>query len=470
MTRQILSSVFTTKRPLTKHSCEQLLRWAYQFSPIVAFDTSTDLQAETSCFTYGINLDVSTCIRVHKGEHALCNTFYRGLNKQELETDGISLQITNTQLALSASLGSAWALARYNTQTITIGSKQELRSLLSPLPISALRLDQQTILALEEVNITKIKHLFKLSRRSLIKRFEISLLERLDQALGYKEELITPITFSKVLKQEKIFNGVCTQLEAIKQAAFSLLTSLINELEKDYRKTSSVIIKLQRIDSPPLYKKTSLSLPSNNLQHIWNLMQPHIEKLQIGYGVISLSIYFPETKHIKGYRSLHPSLENSSTATTNSSSTAFAELLDSLHMHLGETRVQYLQCRPSHIPEQSFSWLPLSKENALKKWPRLEEKMMVTTERPSLLFYQPHQIDAMSVMPDSPPFWLKWQGNKQQIEAGIGPERIAPEWWGKDESLCRTRDYFKVQLSDGTWAWIFRELETMKWYIHGLWA
>ncbi|HQH28341.1 MAG TPA: hypothetical protein PLP17_13165, partial [Oligoflexia bacterium] len=95
---------------------------------------------------------------------------------------------------------------------------------------------------------------------------------------------------------------------------------------------------------------------------------------------------------------------------------------------------------------------------------------LTEAERPSLLFFRPHPVQAMAAMPDNPPFWLKWKNNTYRIVAGTGPERIAPEWWGKDDSLCAARDYFKVQLSTGTWMWIFREVETSNWFIHGIWT
>ena len=83
-------------------------------------------------------------------------------------------------------------------------------------------------------------------------------------------------------------------------------------------------------------------------------------------------------------------------------------------------------------------------------------------------------MHAMAALPDSPPSWIKWKGQKFKIEDGLGPERIAPEWWQQKEQerfgapveSC-TRDYFKVLLPSGTWVWLFREIETSNWFVHG---
>jgi len=95
-------------------------------------------------------------------------------------------------------------------------------------------------------------------------------------------------------------------------------------------------------------------------------------------------------------------------------------------------------------------------------------------------------MEAISLTPDGPPKRLrggkwgkewsgKWGGEwggewgrgEHEITASIGPERIAGEWWRKNEP---TRDYFAVQDDAGRWLWVYRELETGRWFVHGRWS
>ena len=46
----------------------------------------------------------------------------------------------------------------------------------------------------------------------------------------------------------------------------------------------------------------------------------------------------------------------------------------------------------------------------------------------------------------------------------IGPERIAGIWW---EGHNKTRDYYEVEASAGKRFWIFRVLQTARWFLHG---
>ena len=63
---------------------------------------------------------------------------------------------------------------------------------------------------------------------------------------------------------------------------------------------------------------------------------------------------------------------------------------------------------------------------------------------------------------------MTWRGESHLLHNGSGPERIATAWWGARHSS--TRDYFKVQTDRGLWAWLFREIDTDRWFVHGLWA
>ena len=84
----------------------------------------------------------------------------------------------------------------------------------------------------------------------------------------------------------------------------------------------------------------------------------------------------------------------------------------------------------------------------------------------------------MALTPDGPPAQLRWRGMEQRITASAGPERIACEWWhlapgeytGGKKNEVGARDYFKVQDERGCWLWVYRVVETGRWFVHGLWA
>jgi protein ImuB len=48
-----------------------------------------------------------------------------------------------------------------------------------------------------------------------------------------------------------------------------------------------------------------------------------------------------------------------------------------------------------------------------------------------------------------------------------GPERIESGWWDHGDLA---RDYYLARGADGTRQWVYQDLRSGAWYLHGLWA
>ena len=457
----------------------QLAKWAYRFSPVIAFDAPPCTEPSTSSGQassgrpstgsgrpstgsgrpstgsgqaedkryVGLNLDLTGTERLFNHE-ALLERFVAYFTSQNLIV----------RIAIAPTLGAAWAFSRYGLAQTTTVTSETLANSLAPLPIRALRISTITARALKELHITHIKHLLKIPRPSLHSRFAPELAEFLDYALGNKQEPLAPLSFQPTLKAVKTFDSFVTQPEAVSLTVQMLLKQLLNQLQSRHEKAARLVFKIKANGLPLNTKILTLSVPSAKEKHLWALLQPHLESLQLGHGVEALGLAIARAAPIhakkQSYLEEHDITED----------THYGELVDTCVQHLGEQNVLQVQPRASYIPERSYRYvLPAQKQ------PKTESPLL-TVERPSLLFYQPQPIRALALLPDQPPFWIKWQGKKFSIQKSFGPERIAPEWWGRDELLCLTRDYFRVQLPTGLWLWVFRELETSRWFVHGVWA
>ena len=104
---------------------------------------------------------------------------------------------------------------------------------------------------------------------------------------------------------------------------------------------------------------------------------------------------------------------------------------------------------------------------SLSTRPVLDKPEPRAARRPSFLFSSPEPAAAIAITPDGPPSLLHWRGRDHAIARAIGPERIGSEWWQHPEP---TRDYFKVQESAGRWLWVYRQVQTNEWFVHGEWA
>jgi protein ImuB len=79
------------------------------------------------------------------------------------------------------------------------------------------------------------------------------------------------------------------------------------------------------------------------------------------------------------------------------------------------------------------------------------------------------------VVPEGPPRRFRWRGRTHRVAHAQGPERIAPEWWRK-QNPQPTRDYYIVEDEAGRRFWLFREglygreMHEPRWFVHGLFA
>jgi protein ImuB len=463
----------------SRQALELLAKWCLRFSPTITIDP-TPSGSHPDDHPDALLLDVTGEAHLFGSEHLLVT---------EIATRLANMGFT-TRMAIAPTIGAAWALARFAENPITIlnevvsgqlpvvrtfqseisNFKSSLHTALAPLPTAALRLPAHTLVLLEQVGITKIQHLLKLPRESLAARFGEDLLLRLDQAFGRADESITPIRITEPTSVRRLFDGPTTQIEAITITTQQLIAELTDQLLHHESGVRGVRLELLRINAPTLSREFVLGRPSRDPKHLWQLMRPKVEALNLGYGVEALTLTAYWTQSIP-----HRQLGAWETGEHEDNQDAqYEALLDTLINRWGKARVLAAQPIASHTPEKARHFratsdpapAPITFKNQ-KDTPL----PLLLHDRPSVLFDKPEPAEALALQPDRPPSWIRWRHHEYTLAAGLGPERIVTAWWSNvPRSGASTRDYFKVQTPAGSWLWTFRELETGHWYVHGVWT
>jgi protein ImuB len=426
----------------------RLAVWAYNYSPLVMLDAELDSLDPRSS---GFHMDVSGSERLFSGEHSLLAEVINGLREKGFHSRG----------AIAPTLGGAWALSRYGSDAASIVNKEMLKETLLPFPASALRLKSQTAASLREVNIRTLEELLRVPRPSLVERFGSEVVTRLDQTLGIIAEPLTPQRPKRLLKLEQAFDSPISDREMLKKSATSLLYQLLDKLRLNHLRSWRLKFIIYGVHASPIEKLIALSLPSSNERHLSSLLDKIIDNLPLPEDIEKVAILSERNEELLPQPTSHLSEPFS-----QKQPELLAEILDTLRSQLGESSVTQISTTPSHIPEKSFTFEPL-RGNLAENEEKAEA--VPVTSRPSILLQKPERIRALAVVPDHPPFSLRWRDYSYKVTQGYGPERIAPEWW-KSQPPKTSRDYFVVQLETGAWMWVFRELETSEWFIHGLWA
>src|SRR5947207_202841 len=101
------------------------------------------------------------------------------------------LSSSSASAAIAGTIGAASALARFGERELP-SAHLDARECLSPLPLAALRLPQETVAALARLGLKRIGDILDLPRAPLAARFGADLLRQLDRALGREHEPLSP--------------------------------------------------------------------------------------------------------------------------------------------------------------------------------------------------------------------------------------------------------------------------------------
>jgi hypothetical protein len=147
-------------------------------------------------------------------------------------------------------------------------------------------------------------------------------------------------------------------------------------------------------------------------------------------------------------------------------------LIERLRLRLGEESLVGVEPVESYVPERAYrtqgSGFRVQEKKTKASLPEPSTLNPEPSCRPLHLLPTPRELRVM-VQPsddrDGAPVAFSIDNQTHRIVHAVGPERIAGAWWlGHD----KTRDYYDVEDDTGRRWWVFRVLETFKWYLHGV--
>jgi protein ImuB len=485
--RAIAPHLFTAPaEPEKDAAClRALARWSSRYSPSLNVDGND-----------GLWLDVSGVPHLFGGARALLSDMGRRFARLGFKA----------RIAFAETLGGAHALARYARSSLLIVPQGKISEAISPLPVEALRLDDEITRLLKRLGLKRIGQLYDLPRSSLERRFHSreaaeAVLHRLDQALGRREEPRTPLLPAPDYAARLPFPEPLITNEGIVAGLDHLAERLSEALALANRGARRLSLAIYRADGTSAVIEAGLSAPSREAAHLARLFQDRIGAIDAGFGVDLMVLAALATEP----------LLPAQTAFAKSGDRGRQEpLIDRLASRLSGTAVRRLFSCESHIPERAQEM-----RSALAGASPWAEQGPAKPPRPCLLFAEPEPVDVLAEIPEGPPARFTWRRVTRRVVKAEGPERIAPEWWlelmtpspGKGEGgdghrpspggghaastlgsdphpspppsrgreSTRTRDYYRIEDEDGRRYWVFRaglygdnSKDLPAWYLHGV--
>ena len=420
--------------------------WAERYTPLVALAPPD-----------GLVLDITGAAHLFGGEAALLADLAARLDAQGFLA----------KAAIADTPGAASAAARFGGSAVVLPGKAV--EMLAPLPLAALRLDPETVAALDRVGLKRIGQLLGAPRAPLAARFGLTLIRRLDQALGQEEEAIGPRRPTPALIAERRFVEPISREEDIAATLVSLAGGLAKSLEARGEGARALELSLFRVDGVVTRTSVGTSRPVRAPKLVLDLFREKFaglaEAIDAGFGfdMVRLSVC----------RSAPADPAQIDLAGDAEGEADLDQLLDRIGARLGSSRVSRIRAADSHIPERAFAMAEIGEAGRAPS-SAAEPSAADPLDRPLRLFSRPEPVEAIAEVPDGPPVRFRWRRALYQIARAEGPERIASEWWRDGDDL--TRDYFRVEDWDGHRFWLYREglsgRETLppRWYLHGVFA
>ncbi|MFZ4430417.1 MAG: Y-family DNA polymerase [Phycisphaerales bacterium] len=430
-----------------------LATWCNRFSPIVGIDPPD-----------GLVLDVTGTHRLHRGEWRLLSLLRRSMERLGLRS----------RLAIASTAGCARAAARHRQSECAVIDAGEETAFLRAMPLEALHIARHQIEALREMGFDRIGSILDLPRSSLPARFGPDVLTALDAALGKRAEVISPVRPREAFHVERVFDGPTTHWQSVEQCVHMLVEQLVATLkarDMGVRRLDASLATTNR--QTPTHITLTLCRPCRDAAHVWSMLRPHLERIDLGDGIEGVTLVAARTGLIK-HSQRHMLATSGGEAVASSSDhdphTARAMLCDTLANRLGGDAVMKVFHAEAHVPERT-----LRLATAMHEHPVRSVRLVNTTPRPSRLFLRPEPVQVMHMSPDGPIHRLHWRDSTWNVTACIGPERICSQWWlTAPDDACGDRDYYRVciitQGHEPRWIWIYRLSSFGTWHVHGEWA
>ncbi|WP_199798184.1 Y-family DNA polymerase [Aurantiacibacter aquimixticola] len=372
------------------------------------------------------------------------------------------------RLAVAPTHGAAWALARHGAQGNIRQHAEGLEKALAPLPVTALRLDAETVLLLRRLGLKTIGQLAAVPRLSLARRFRTMVsrgkpletpLRQLDRALGRAPE---PLVAATPPQRFRVVRRLAEPLPDPYPHLMPLLQELCGKLDAADHGVRRLRFEAFRADGDVGYVEVATASPVRAPEHLVRLFDERLDRLDPLYGFDAFAM---EALWTEPLAPAQVRLDGD-----EADGVAAARLVDRLIARLGPDAVMRPMARESHVPERAEGWIGVLAPKAAPPAPPPER------ERPLRMLRHPEEIRVLYAVPEGPPAQFVWRHQTHRIARHEGPERIAPEWW-REKSTARLRDYYRVEDSEGRRYWLFREGlhgdgrgDDPRWFLHGMFA
>lgn len=336
---------------------------------------------------------------------------------------------------------SAAGLLAHVGDTLPCTERSALGHRLQSLPISALPWPQAVLRALGSVGLQRLGALFALPRATLVQRFGQTVSDDLDRLLARRAEPFNAVTPPPVFATRFELSGEVDNVETLLFPLKRMTQRLAAYLAARVVTCSRCLLELRHDEGPATRIPLQLLSPSREAARWFEIVQQRLYRTPPDRAVrelhLSANDFLPLTASQAALFDAHR-LSRERQAT-----------LEKLAARYGEQGLWQPGLAQDHRPEKA--WVSRADSQPPPPSPANARAGMAKSA-PSTRARRP-----LWLLPTPQPL--------TELQPHSLPERIETGWW--DGTPVR-RDYHRLQLGCRS-AWVYRDLDRGRWYLHGLW-
>ncbi len=382
----------------------QMAEWAYQFSSIVSMDEQSLL------------LEVGGSLKLFGGLDAIQTHIQESLKQQ-----------CAAYMSIAPTPQSALLLARCGIERV-IERREALKAELGLIAIDALPVNDKQRALFKRLGVRCLRDVWRLPSEGLNKRFGITFVDYLDRLLGRKTEPRLAYQSAPEFSCYWSFPIETDNTVFIFHGLEKLVPRLVQFMRLRELALSRLQIVFYHAQQSASYVDVAMQKVSSDEPHLLNLVQEYLDKTDLIAPVIEIELRANE------FFSAAPDNESLFEDAVEQGA-EWQQLLDQLQARLGECAIRTLSTVVDHRPEKAWCYGESDQNDVFEV-------------RPLWLLPQPLLLNTL--------YGFELQSEVERIEGG---------WW---DGLDIRRDYFAARDRQGRRLWLFCDLKTEQWYLHGL--
>ncbi len=422
---------------------QALAVWARRWSPLVEVDGAD-----------GLMLNIRGCEHLWGSADGLVQSLHDAMRR-------IGITVRSSRAPTRAM---AWGVSRYGLDTLSghRAVRDQHSNVLRMLPIEAMGFDETHLQGLIEVGITRVEDVLAMSRKALVSRFDPRVLECIDAWIGATHDPVQDAPPRERLRRGRCFDGPVEDRQAIALTIRDLVTSLAEAMESIGVGAEAIEISMPPSDRVQSWVRWTWhgTAPTRCPDLLSGILLERLDRTDVSHGVEAVYVEAVQTSP------LQPRQRMAWRGVSSGEHGVRGRLVDLLRAKCGDHRVSVMGLLERHAPEQRVTLLdPVALREVHTPYQCGEDDAL---DRPTRL-YPPLSADIQ--LPNQHREGHIRRGTRcSHLIAAVGPERIETPWWSCDEQVSETRDYWRVQRSDGLWLWVYcRGGSNGEWFIHGVW-